>query len=88
MHEATYKNYKNKLNRLLVKAERDHYEQLLKDNQNNMKKSWQILKEVINKRKDVSSCSKFIMGGKVISDKKTESRRINRNYEHGNGQDN
>ena len=76
-HEKAYKTYKNKLNRILTKAERDHYQSLLQQNQNNMKKSWRILKEVINKKKNTSSCSRFIVNNSITTDKKAIADSFN-----------
>ena len=76
-HETQYKSYKNKLNRLLNKAERDHYQNLLQNNQNNMKKSWRILKEVINKKKNVSSCSRFYVNNSISTDKNVIADALN-----------
>ena len=69
-HEAEYKKYKNKLNYLLTKSEREHYQTLLKNNANNMKKSWKILKEVINKKKSSSSCSRFVVNNSITTNRK------------------
>ena len=68
-HELQYKRYRNKLNKLLLDAERTHYNDLLNENKNNMKKSWRILKEIINKKKDSKSCSRFQMNGSYTTDK-------------------
>ena len=68
-HELQYKQYRNKLNKLLFEAEKDHYEKLLNENRNNLRKSWRILKDVINKKKVTSSCSKFVVSGKTTTDK-------------------
>ena len=68
-HELIYKRFRNKLNSMLIKAERKHYSKLMEENKNNMKKSWAILKEVINKRKSVSTCSRFLINGKTTSEK-------------------
>ena len=38
-----YKKYRNKLNKLLVTAERKYYSDLLEKHRSNLKKSWQIL---------------------------------------------
>ena len=46
-----YKQYRNKLNSLLRKVEREHYAQLLQQNKTNLKKSWTIFKNIINKKK-------------------------------------
>ena len=68
-HEVLYKRFKNKLNGNLIKAEKEHYEKLFNANQNNLKKSWRILKEVINKKKISSSCSKFYINNQLCNDK-------------------
>ena len=68
-HEKTYKKYRNRLNKIISNAERAHYQQLLSDNKSNLKKSWQILKEVINKKKSTSLCSKFTVNNNVTTDK-------------------
>ena len=64
-----YKQYSNKLNKLLSEAEKDHYEKRLNENRNNLRKSWRILKDAINQKKVTSSCSKFVVNGKTTTDK-------------------
>ena len=68
-HESVYKQYRNNLNKLLIEAERSHYETLFNENKSNLKKSWRILKQVINKKKDTSSCSKFQVNQEITTDK-------------------
>ena len=68
-HEYNYKRYRNKLNKLLLDAERNHYNDILNNNKNNMKKSWKILKEIINKKKNSKSCSRFEINGTYTTDK-------------------
>ena len=46
-----YKAYKEGLSKLLTKSEHEYYDFQLKNNMNNMKKSWGLLKEIINNRK-------------------------------------
>ena len=68
VHEKEYKTYRNQLNRIMSKAERAHYEKLLNDNKSNLKKSWQILKDVINKKQTSSLCTKFKISDCITSD--------------------
>ena len=49
--EVYYKKYKSELNRLLRKAEKDFLHELLYKHKNNMKKTWNIVKNVINSKK-------------------------------------
>ena len=68
-HELAYKSYRNKLNSLLLTAEKNHYENLMDQHKNNLKKTWSILKEVINKRKSSSSCSRFLINNVITTNK-------------------
>ena len=56
---------------MLRLAEKEHYEALLKENQSNLKNSWRILKEVINKKRQCILNSKFIINNNIVTDKKT-----------------
>jgi len=59
-HEAYYKKYRNCLNKTLHATEREYLDKLLKDNQSNLKNTWRILKNIINKKSSKSSCSNFL----------------------------
>ena len=50
-NKVKYKNFRNKLNNILAKAERKHYDILFNDNKNNLVKSWSLIKDIINKHK-------------------------------------
>ena len=76
-HELKYKQYKNILNKALIDAERKHYEKLLADNKSNLKKTWRILKEVINKKTSTNSCSKFKIGNQITNDKNMIAKGFN-----------
>ena len=66
--QCYYKKYRNKLNQLIKTAERKHYHDLLIEQKSNIKKSWQIIKFVINKRKYKMPCTKFKLNGIIIDD--------------------
>ena len=66
--QCYYKKYRNKLNQLIKTAERKHYHDLLIEHKSNIKKSWQIIKFVINKRKYKMPCTKFKLNGTIIDD--------------------
>ena len=44
-----YKKYCNKLTHIKTLAKQQHYESLLKKNNHNSKKSWSVIREIINK---------------------------------------
>ena len=61
--------------------ERDHYAILFRQNQNNFKKCWSVLKEVINKNKKstVNQNQTFMSNGKLLTDKSDIVQHFN-NY--------
>ena len=58
-------------------AERKHYKQRLEENKCNLKGSWRLLKYIIHKKKDVSSCSRFLVNNKVTSGKQIVANGFN-----------
>ena len=74
---TNYNKYRNNLNRILRCAERENYQKLFKDNQNNLRHSWKILKDVINKRKSTMSTSRFTVNNRLTTDKKLIAEGFN-----------
>ena len=75
-NEMNYKNYRNKLHHLIKIAEKRHYSELLNECQDNIKKTWQIIKNIVNKNKASQLQTKFKLNdgsfttdGYVISNK-------------------
>ena len=66
-NEKTYKDYKRISNYKMKKAERDHYGVLFRVNKDNLKKTWAINKEVINKTKTKTTVNIFLNKNKVIT---------------------
>ena len=48
-NETTHKLYKNKLKKCLISAEKSYYFELIKKHKNNLRKSWNVIKSIINK---------------------------------------
>ena len=68
-NENIYKLYRNKLNHILKCAEKKYHSNLLDSNKDNIKKTWQIMKNIINKNKTKKIQNKFkITDGTMISD--------------------
>jgi hypothetical protein len=60
-HNVTmYKNYKNMLTKIICNAERQYYRDQLRLNQNNLKKSWEIINQAINRKKKKRVKTEFI----------------------------
>ena len=54
-----YSEYKKNLCRLLKTAEKEYYDNLFKRYKNNLKKSWDIIKSVINRKKSAQITDEF-----------------------------
>ena len=67
-NEQIYKNYKHLFEKLRKKAKQTYYQSILKDCQNDMTRTWQIMKEITGKCK--VNCNRFpksiIVNGKSI----------------------
>ena len=69
-NEITYKIYKNKLNQVLKAAESEYYSKQLEINKHNIKKTWDVIKGVINKKKNTQVQDQFrLSNGEIINDK-------------------
>ena len=75
-----YKVYRNKLNGLLRRAERKHYQLLLQKDQNNLKQSWKIINEVINKKKNSLNSKEFLINNETVTDKKAIADSFNQYF--------
>ena len=62
---------------MLDKAEKSHYSELMDEHKSNLKKSWNILKEVINKKKSNVSYSRFMVNDRITTNKETIANAFN-----------
>ena len=77
-NESVYKSYRNKLNTILKKSQKQHYSDLLAANKSNIKKTWQIMKNIVNKNKMKKIHSKFkLPHGSVTENKLLISNKFN-----------
>jgi hypothetical protein len=75
---SNYKNYKSNLNRVLRYLERNYYQDLLIKNKVNLKKSWQVIKMIINKNKNSTRNTEFRINNKVICDENIIANSFNK----------
>ena len=76
-NEELYKTYKRILQQLMKVAEKHYYHDLLKYS-NDMKKSWDIIKNIINKNQKAQIQSRFKIGDNLItSDKNIICNKFN-----------
>lgn len=77
-NKTKYKKYRNDLNRHLKAAERQHYADLLTLYKQNLRKSWEVIKEVINKkRKKSTKRVRFMINNKIVEDDECISNAFN-----------
>ena len=77
-NEVNYKSYRNKLHHVLKYAEKQHFAELLNNCQDNLKKTWQIMKNIVNKNKVRQSQTKFKLNdGSLTTDGSVISNKFN-----------
>ena len=77
-NEIIYKTFRNKLNHVLKFAEKKYYKDFIISHRDNARKSWSVIKKIINKHRKPSNQSKFQLNdGTVIDDKKLITESFN-----------
>ena len=77
-NETSYKLFRNKLNHVLKIAEKKYYRELIISHKDNTRKSWSIIKNIINKHRKPIIQSKFRLNdGSITDDKKVISGSFN-----------
>ena len=77
-NETTYRAYKNKLQKLHKAAEKMYYQDLLVKYKYNLKKSWSIIKSILNKNIRRESQTEFkLYDGTITENKQVISDRFN-----------
>ena len=76
-----YIDYKKVLQKVMRRSERNHYNDILMKNKGNIKKSWELIREIINKTSSKSPNSKQILiNGKLETDEQIISNGLNDFY--------
>ena len=76
-NKAVYKNYRCNLDKLLKKQEKDFYNDLITKNKSNMKKTWDVIKTVINKKRRSTKYSEFLIDGSLTDDRDSIANKFN-----------
>ena len=78
LNEMKYKKYKNKLQNILLAAEKKHYSDLFIKYKSNMQKSWSVIKCMINRNRSCKIQKKFMLNsGLVVTDGNVISENFN-----------
>ena len=79
--QSRYKSYKNKLTNILRKSEKMYYNQLLHEQRDHIKRTWQTLNALIKKSKQSSTYPEsFDDNGKCVSDKNVAVNKVNQYF--------
>ena len=76
-NKKSYNTYNNKLKSLLKKSEKEHYQHCFTRCANNLKKTWSIIKEVLNKNKSSKINDTFKYNNQTTSDKNVIANKFN-----------
>ena len=75
-----YNSYKQYLQRISRKAERDYYDTLFQENKNDIVKSWKIIRNIINNKKNSNRNEIFRIDNEDVTDKQTIANKFNAFY--------
>ena len=83
-NETKYKNYKKLFDSIKNKSKKNHYANLLKLYQKDIKKTWKVIKEVIGSKKSENAYlpKKIISNGVDITDHKSIAENFNSFFTH------
>lgn len=76
-NKKTYNIYNNKLKAILKKSEKEYYHHSLAKCTNNLKKTWSIIKEVLNRNKSSKINDTFTYNNQTTSDKNIIANKFN-----------
>ena len=78
---SSYKSFRNKLNHVLKIAEKKYYRDLIIYHKGNTRKSWSIIKSIINEHRKSNVQCKFKLNNGIATDDKNEKGHI-RIFQH------
>ena len=72
-----YNLLRNRVNREIKKSKKQYYTEFFEGNLNNIKKTWEGIRKIVNIKKMSSKTSQLNIGGKVIDDDKELANKFN-----------
>ena len=77
LNKIQYKEFKLSLKKLMTQREKDYFNEMIENNKSNMKKTWDIIKCVIGKKKQSLKYSEFIVNGQITNDRNVIANKFN-----------
>jgi len=75
-----YRTLRNKLNHRLRSSEKHYYKDQILKHKSNMRKTWEIIKLVVSKKKKSTNSANFVINNKKTNDKKVISNAFNKYF--------
>ena len=76
-NKLEYSKFKSSLQRQIKIREKEYYNELIEKNKSNMKKTWDVIKNVIGKKKKSLRYTEFMVGGKLTDDGNVIANKFN-----------
>jgi hypothetical protein len=80
INEIRYKSYKYQLEKIIKQSKKLHYETLLENSKNNLRKTWGILRDLIGNQRNEHGIAKVTHDGSSIVDKKKIADHLNTHF--------
>ena len=75
-----YKRYKTLVKKLINRCEREHYEKFIENSKSDVKRTWKIIKTIINKKKNDRITTRFNMNNVTVDDQSMIVNNFNKFY--------
>ena len=79
-NKKIYQTYRNKITSLLRRSEREHYCNLFRENRSNLRKTWTLIKDLLNNDRNQSLPTEFTINGNTIKDRVLQANAFNDHY--------
>ena len=79
-NKKAYLGYKRIQNKLFRQCERNYYDSQFQQNVGNIRKSWEIIREVINRKKNKKKSDMFVINGSKVDDTAQIANSFNEFY--------
>ena len=77
-----FKEYRASLRKIIRKAKHDYYTNIFNRHKNDIKKTWLLINETLNRNLKKQSTHEFLIIGKMISDPIIIANKFNQYFAH------
>ena len=80
--KTEFKDYRASLRKIIRKAQRDYYTQIFNRHKNDIKKTWSLINETLNRNLKKQSTHEFLINDEMISDPIIIANKFNQYFAH------